>query len=252
MPFTFSHPAIVLPLRRLGWVSFPALVFGSMAPDFEYFLRMQPYSVYSHTLLGLFCVDLPLVIVLYVLYRYIVEKGLLAVLPLWAAKGLASGRPQTRSRRRTWVSLVVFAYSALLGSYSHIAWDAFTHDGGSMVERFAFLQQRIPLLFLDVPVYKLLQHGSTLLGGLAIAFVLWRTGRKNDHVEIKQATLYGKGLFWLGVAVIGLGVVVWHAFFVKGVSPLIHPLQQVVPFLSGSLLGICLLAPLANRPGLKK
>lgn len=83
-------------------------------------------------------------------------------------------------------------------------------------------------------------------------YVIWRCGRSNDHVEIKQVTLYGKVLFWLGVAVIGLGVVVWHAFFVKGVSPLIHPLQQVVPFLSGSLLGICLLAPLVNRPGWKK
>ncbi|RNB59814.1 DUF4184 family protein [Brevibacillus gelatini] len=252
MPFTFSHPAIVLPLRRWGWVSFPALVFGSMAPDFEYFLRMQPYSVYSHTFLGLFCVDLPLVIVLYVVYRFLVEKGLLAVLPLWAAKGLACRRTGKESRKRKWVSLVVFVYSALLGSYSHIAWDAFTHDRGSMVERFVFLQQRIPLVFLEVPVYKLLQHGSTLLGGLAIVYVIWRSGRHKHHVEIKQATLYGKVLFWLGVAVIGLGVVVWHAFFVKGVSPLIHPLQHVVPFLSGSLLGICLLAPLVNRPGLKK
>ena len=54
MPFTFSHPAIVLPLKYLPkkWFSFTGLIIGSMTPDFEYFLRMKVKSDYSHTLNG--------------------------------------------------------------------------------------------------------------------------------------------------------------------------------------------------------
>lgn len=78
MPFTFAHPAIVLPLRKCKWFSFSALVFGSMAPDFEYFFRMQPFSVYSHTMLGLWLVDLPIAVLLAFLYQYVVKKQMLA------------------------------------------------------------------------------------------------------------------------------------------------------------------------------
>ncbi|WP_240482010.1 DUF4184 family protein [Flavobacterium psychrophilum] len=39
MPFTFSHPAIILPLRYLPrqWFSLTGLIIGSLTPDFEYF-----------------------------------------------------------------------------------------------------------------------------------------------------------------------------------------------------------------------
>jgi hypothetical protein len=42
MPFTFAHPAIVLPLKHLPkrWYSLTGLIIGSMTPDFEYFIRM--------------------------------------------------------------------------------------------------------------------------------------------------------------------------------------------------------------------
>ncbi|MED2253911.1 DUF4184 family protein [Brevibacillus parabrevis] len=257
MPFTFSHPAIVLPLRKFAWVSFPALVLGSMAPDFEYFLRLAPYSVYSHTTLGLFTFDLPLVMLLYLLYRFGVEKGLLAVVPLWVAKGLAGDKgwdQADRGRGRGFfLSFVIFAYSALLGSFSHVLWDSFTHDRGSMVERFALLQQRISLAAWEVPVYKLLQHGSTLLGGLAIVYVIWRCGRERRErsIQVEQAAAHVKGLFWIGVAAVGMAVACWDALFVKGVSPVLHPLQHVVPFISGALLGVCLFAPVVSRFGLK-
>lgn len=77
MPFTFAHPAIVLPLRKSRYFHFPALLIGSMAPDFEYFFRMQAFSKYSHTLFGMFYVDVPLVIWLWFLYVYVVERPLL-------------------------------------------------------------------------------------------------------------------------------------------------------------------------------
>lgn len=52
MPFTFSHPSIVLPLTYLPkkWISLTGIVIGSLTPDFEYFLRMKIQSTYSHTI----------------------------------------------------------------------------------------------------------------------------------------------------------------------------------------------------------
>lgn len=66
MPFTFAHPAIILPLPFLNkrWFSLTGLIIGSMIPDFEYFIRMRIQSIYSHTLAGIFWFDLPLALLI--------------------------------------------------------------------------------------------------------------------------------------------------------------------------------------------
>lgn len=76
MPFTFSHPAIVLPITRLPnrFVSATGLIIGSLTPDFEYFLRLNLHSAYSHTIAGVFWFDLPLGIILAFLFHLIVKK----------------------------------------------------------------------------------------------------------------------------------------------------------------------------------
>ena len=52
MPFTFAHPAIVLPFyKKPKFFSMTTLIIGSMSPDFEYFLRMKIKSDMSQTLI---------------------------------------------------------------------------------------------------------------------------------------------------------------------------------------------------------
>jgi len=77
MPFTFSHPAIVLSLSYLPkrWVSMVGLIIGSMVPDFEYFMRMKVKSIYSHTWPGLFWFDLPLGLILMFIYQILVKDN---------------------------------------------------------------------------------------------------------------------------------------------------------------------------------
>jgi len=84
MPFTFSHPAIVLPLKLIPkkWFSLTASVIGSLTPDFEYFIRMKVQSNFSHTILGVFWFDLPLGILLAFLFHNIVRNSLFDNLPL--------------------------------------------------------------------------------------------------------------------------------------------------------------------------
>ena len=50
MPLMFAHPVAVLPLTKRGLV-LSALV-GSMALDFEYFLRFSTRYSHGHTLPG--------------------------------------------------------------------------------------------------------------------------------------------------------------------------------------------------------
>lgn len=59
MPFTFAHPAAVLPLgvKKTKYIDFTALVIGSMAPDFEYFIHFKPYQEYGHTIFEITLLD---------------------------------------------------------------------------------------------------------------------------------------------------------------------------------------------------
>ena len=83
MPFTFSHPAIILPLTFLPkkWYSLTGLVIGSLTPDFEYFLRMKIQSNYSHSLSGIFWFDIPLSICLAFIFHNYVRNSLFDNLP---------------------------------------------------------------------------------------------------------------------------------------------------------------------------
>src|SRR5580765_7324040 len=82
MPFTFSHPALVLPLIKARLkLSATGLIIGSMIPDFEYFIRMTDISKYSHTLTGIFWFDIPLALFVCFIYHLVVRNSLFDNLP---------------------------------------------------------------------------------------------------------------------------------------------------------------------------
>ena len=83
MPFTFSHPAIVLPLTYLPkrLYSLTGLVIGSLTPDFEYFIRMKVQSNYSHTPAGIFWFNVPLGFLLAIIYHNLMRNCLISNLP---------------------------------------------------------------------------------------------------------------------------------------------------------------------------
>lgn len=200
MPFTLSHPAIVLPLGRLSpkYLSITGLVIGSMLPDFEYFIRMNLTSKYSHTLGGIFYFCLPLGVLLYILFNQFVRKSLIESFPEFLY-----GRFE-KYRDYDWLSYFkkhwyVVLYSLLIGICSHILWDMFTHPGGYFVEQFPLLKSDLLL----VPPYKILQHGSTLLGGLFILYFIYRIPSKKNKSR-KMDVKYWLSILLVAILIIAL------------------------------------------------
>lgn len=186
MPFTFSHPAIVLPLTYLPrrWFSLTGLIIGSISPDFEYFLRMRILSLYSHTIGGIFWFDLPLGLLLAFIFHNIIRNDLFENLPIiLKSRFLRFTKFKWNNYFiRNWHIVIL---SILLGALSHILWDNFTHKDGYFVQGFSTLTQQITILGKQVPIFKLLQHISSLLGGLVIALAIFKLpANKNVNVPI--------------------------------------------------------------------
>ena len=203
MPFTFSHPAIVLPLTYLPrrWVSLTGLVIGSLTPDFEYFLRMSIKSSYSHTIDGLFWFDLPLGLLLAFIFHNMIRDSLLDNLPTFLKSRFSA------LRRFEWnkyfkKNLLVVTVSILIGAISHILWDGFTHEHGFFVESIPALTNKIDLLGMQVSILKILQHSSTLIGGLVVVYAIYKLPKDNKVIGNINVR------YWVIIAVITLSIIV--------------------------------------------
>lgn len=175
MPFTFSHPAIVLPLTYLPqkWYSLTGLVIGSITPDFEYFLRMKVQSDYSHTISGVFWFDLPLGILLAFLFHNFVRNSLFENLPLIFKKRFLKFKAFNWNLYFKKYFLIVII-SIITGILSHLFWDSFTHENGYFVSLFPAFTKDVNSFGIRIPFYKVLQHVSSLTGGLVIIYALWK------------------------------------------------------------------------------
>lgn len=171
MPFTLAHPAAVIPLYRRvrRFTALPALVIGSMVPDFDYVIPLGVDRSFSHSLWGLLFYCLPAGFAAYFVYHGLIKPVVLSLLPRQVLLRLPT------SSGGTWypdLPIWVVMLSILVGVTTHLAWDSFTHAGAFFVARLPILGASLfEIAGYPVYTYKLLQHGSTVLGlGL---IVLW-------------------------------------------------------------------------------
>ena len=230
MPFTFSHPAIVLLFKRINprWISITGLVLGSMVPDFEYFLRMNMRSEYSHTLGGVFLFDLPLCIILSFIFHNIIRNSLIQNLPKFLKARFASYKPFCWNTyfRKNWIIVIV---SVLIGVFSHVLWDAFTHWNGYFVQNSLFFNKAVFIFGYSFPMFKILQHASSLLGGIILATVIMIHPKK--EMKSERINIY----YWV-VFVIATFIVV----FIKILMGLDYRLygNLIVTIISAGLLSL--------------
>lgn len=172
MPFTFSHPAIVLPLAYLSprWVSITGLVVGSLTPDFEYFLRMRINTQFSHSNWGVLWFDLPLGLLLTFIFHQIVRNPLLVNAPhFFKARFTHTQSFEWPNHfRRHWLVVIC---SIIVGAMSHVFWDRFTHEHAYFVDLIPVLNEQVAYSFTW---YRIIQHSSTLIGAITIAWVIYK------------------------------------------------------------------------------
>lgn len=140
---------------------------------------MKVQSNYSHTLYGIFWFDLPLAIILSFIFHNIVRNQLFNNLPV-----------NIRTR------ILIFTYfdwnnyfrqhyfiiliSALIGISSHLFWDSFTHEHGYFVNHISALRNSVCLFNKQIPVLKIAQHLSTLIGAFIILLTILKLPRNNN------------------------------------------------------------------------
>ena len=204
MPFTFSHPAAVLPFSYFPrrWRSMTGLIMGSMAPDFEKFIRMLAYDKYSHTWESIFYFNLPLSILLAFTFHLVVRNTLIDSLPAFLQERLVVYKDFDWKMHFNKHYLVIIG-SILIGTVSHIAWDAFTHIDGRFVKWLPILKESIVIGNFEIEVYNFLQLFTSVIGGIVVVFALFLLHR---HKVATQAE--GKLKYWIIVISVAFVIVV--------------------------------------------
>ncbi|PHM54388.1 DUF4184 family protein [Xenorhabdus sp. KK7.4] len=181
MPWTFSHPAAVFPLKNLPGgklLHLPALITGSLSPDLFYSVGLYDIATTAHDLFGWFYTALPLCLLIFLIV-HLLSPSLSSLFPTSLSPNKHSG----------YKGLFIFVFSLFLGAVTHIIWDSFTHETGFFVKEIPLLQFHLFQSITNGPgvgVYKILQHLSSCLGLLYIAIIYWRYQKRLNITEQKE------------------------------------------------------------------
>jgi hypothetical protein len=97
---------------------------------------------------------------------------------------------------------MVFVWSVVLGSLTHIVWDAFTHarQFGVMAFPRVYEGRTFEIGGVHYPLWYVLQHVSTYVGGLILVIYVWRMKPENS-VVYKPVVWY-----WLSLVAMATGI----------------------------------------------
>ena len=195
MPFTFSHPAFILPAKYLPakYISITGLICGSIAPDFEYFFTMDVESIYSHTLTGILYFNIPVVFFLSLVFHLLIKSSFLVNMPdsIYSRFNALSDLNFLAYLKR---NFPVFFISAIAGIASHIFIDSFTHQSGYFISEFPVLKEPCKFLSLNVPLFRFLQYFTSIAGLVFIIISIIKL-----PAQLKQKTKIVSKIFYWGM-----------------------------------------------------
>lgn len=201
MPFTFSHPAAILPIhsRFKNWIPLSALVIGSLVPDAAYYLPTpEHFRTHSHTLLGTFSTSLPLGILVWLIFYWLAPSAVF-LLPSPHREAI---QPQLKRRSPSIPQALGVALGVLIGAWSHVLWDSFTHVRGWFVRHAPLMRK--PLFGSALPAYKGLQYFSSVFG-LCVLFYVYNRWLKASGFRMRIWRKPGWRFYlWFSVGVICL------------------------------------------------
>lgn len=245
MPFTFSHTAAALlfkPWLKKQKLSYTGLILGCMAPDFEYFLRMNMQGDIGHHFIGIFLIDLPLGLILALLIHIVIRDPFIEYLP----------RPFKQRfiifQHQNWLKYLLqnfwtVAVSLILGILTHIIWDAFTHKSGFFVQLNPLLQQVMHFGQFNIPVFKILQYASGVLGLLIVMICIYKLPKNSlpNYQNEQQHQLQRMILYWGMILLCFIGLFRWKVQFdAASIQLLVHYLVVGIVCLFWSILAVSL------------
>ena len=188
MPFTLSHSAVVVPIARLR-LSLSALVIGSMAPDFEYFLTLSGSDAIGHSISGIVLFCIPLGFLVLVLFYKFIKLPLISLCPNGLQKRLVPLSNNFHLKGLKNFSLIIL--SLFIGSVSHLSWDSLIDPHGLAVHIFPSLRHSVHLMSSNdaFQICRIIQHVSTVVGIFLIAIYLIILYKKTSN-QLGQVTIY--------------------------------------------------------------
>jgi hypothetical protein len=221
MPWTFAHPAAVLPLRRVfpRRLSFCALVVGSMTPDFGFNFGSFAISRKAHTLWGLLTICLPSGLALLAIIR-VLHRPIGSLLPSPHRQRVLSLAPLDSLFNPStffWASIAL-----LSGGLTHVVWDSFTHQSGYSVLRWPLLQNTAFVLGKKgFELYEVLQDLSSILGPAIVILAYRQWVRSHGISRNTQAQADDRWRYRL-LAIIAIAALALSAPIAYSVSMAVH------------------------------
>ena len=171
MPFTLAHPAAILPLRGTRLLRTAPLIIGAVTPDMPYYLPSggsgRPLRLETHTWFGSFTLDLAIGLVLLAAI-VLLRDPLTVLLPPRARWLCLTALERFRGLSAEWLLAPV---AIVIGVWTHLLWDSFTHTDGWAVRHIPALSDPVTIGWYSGELYHVLQYLSSA-AGLAI-LALW-------------------------------------------------------------------------------
>lgn len=206
MPFTFSHPAAIIPfLGKNSRLSSSGLLIGSVVPDFEKFIRMNLKGDFSESLIGILLFDLPLSLFLLFLFHLVIRDKLILFLPhlLYLRFEKSVGYNWNLYFKKRWFVVI---YSVLFGILTHLFWDSFTHyDGFISLYFYDFFYFKL----LGVSVFNIIQFISSIGGLIIVGSYIY----KKDKPKGISTIGYKRNKYWVLVTVLCFSAFIIRWYF---------------------------------------
>ncbi|MBB6324734.1 tetratricopeptide (TPR) repeat protein [Algoriphagus iocasae] len=215
MPFTFSHPAAILPFSKtFRRLSQTGLVVGSVVPDLEFYLQLKLSENIGHKIIGIFLFDLPVAFLMALIFHCLIKMPLFKAAPKWFQSRTIQFLKFNwlLALKKNWIGILL---SMMLGISTHLVLDGMTHYDGWVVELFPVFQTSILKGIYELPVYDFLQYGFSLLGLLwVIHFMI--------HLEaqpiLTPSDSKKRRFWWLTLPGIGMAILYRTFFFPDFIS----------------------------------
>ncbi|WP_158302210.1 DUF4184 family protein [Paenibacillus mesophilus] len=240
MPYTPAHPITAIVLDKLLPNKFnkTGLVLGSIAPDLRNFMMLRPVDTgFEHSHAGMLTVGLPASIVLAFAFHRLVLPA--AAIHLPAPFNRIAYRYVERGWRITGVrGWAVLLLSIMLGLYSHVFLDGFSHRGGLMYPiatgtvEWMLPRAESPAAVVQLGI-SLLAIGIELL--LLTVFLLRRWGIASAVPHVRGSV---KGMYWF-IVLIAMILITAIAIVVAPFGHARH-LYFIIPVasLTGAVIGL--------------